>query len=212
MKHRLFLAMLGIIALLAATPDFAQMAKGWKLRSDHSANASDPDAAGDIKFMAMGSGFHIVSPQAAVYWNPANTVSGSYSLKGTFKLIKMSGYHEYYGLIFGGSEIQGPQQSYLYFMVTDDGTWLVKRRTGDSTESVSDKTPSNSVKKPDDSGMSINALEVRIRSDKVEFVVNGTVVSTMPKSGPLAKADGIYGIRINHQLEVAVDGFGISKL
>jgi hypothetical protein len=212
MRHRLFLVMLGIFALLAATPNFAQMAKGWKLRSDHSSNASDPDAAGDIKFMAMGSGFHIVSPQAAIYWNPANTASGSYSLKGIFKLIKMSGYHEYYGLIFGGSELQGSQQSYFYFMVTDDGTWLVKRRTGDSTESVSDKTPSNAVKKPDASGMSTNALEVRVRSDKVEFVVNGTVVSTMPKSGPLAKADGIYGIRINHQLEVAVDGFGISKL
>lgn len=212
MKHRLFLAMLGIFALLAATPNFAQMAKGWKLRSDHSSNASDPDAAGDIKFMAMGSGFHIVSPQAAVYWNPANTASGGYSLKGTFKLIKMSGYHEYYGLIFGGSDLQGPQQSYLYFMVTDDGTWLVKRRTGDSTEGVSDKTPSNAVKKPDASGMSTNALEVRVRPDKVEFVVNGMVVSSMPKSGPLTKTDGVYGIRINHQLEVEVDGFAVSKL
>ena len=47
--------------------------KGWMLRADRSTSASDPDAAGAIKFMAMGAGFHAITPQAAVFWNPANT-------------------------------------------------------------------------------------------------------------------------------------------
>jgi hypothetical protein len=42
-------------------------------------------------------------------------------------------------------------------------------------------------------------------------VVNGTVVHTEPKSGATAKTDGIYGIRVNHLLEMQIDGFGISK-
>ena len=67
------------------------------------------------------------------------------------------------------------------------------------------------MKKPDDSGKSTNALEVRVGGDKVDFVVNGTVVHSAPKADKLAKTDGIYGIRINHQLEVHVDGFGVSK-
>jgi hypothetical protein len=212
MKHRDFVAMLGAFALLAVMPLLAQAPKGWMVRVDRSTNASDPDAAGAIKFAAMGAGFHITSPQAGVYWNPANTTSGNYSLKGTFKLIKTSGFDEYYGLVFGGSDLQGAEQSYLYFMVTDDGTWLVKRRTGTSTEGVSEKTSGNAVKKPDASGMSTNALEVRVMADKIEFVINGTVVSTMPKTGALGKTDGIYGIRVNHHLEVQVDGFGVSKL
>lgn len=54
-----------------------------------------------------------------------------------------------------------------------------------------------------------NALEVRVGADKVDYVVNGTVVHTMPKAG--LKTDGIYGIRVNHLLEVHIDGFGVSK-
>jgi hypothetical protein len=199
------------IALLAVAPLLAQAPKGWMVHVDRSTDASDPDAAGAIKFMAMGSSLHIVTPQGAVFWNPANTASGNYVLKGTFKLIKSSGYDEYYGLIFGGNGLQGADQSYLYFMVTDDGTWLVKRRTGSSTDQVSQKSPSSAVKKPDASGGSTNALEVRVSADKVAFLVNGTVVSTMPKTGPLAKTDGVYGIRSNHHLELEVDGFGVGK-
>jgi hypothetical protein len=36
-------------------------------------------------------------------------------------------------------------------------------------------------------------------------------VHSEPKSAATAKTDGIYGIRINHLLEVHVDGFGVSK-
>jgi hypothetical protein len=212
MKHRVVVALLGGFALLAVTSVLAQAPKGWMVRVDRSTNASDPDATGAIKFTAMGSGFHIMSPQAGVYWNPANTVAGNYSLKGTFKLIKTSGFDEYYGLVFGGSDLQGAEQSYLYFMVTDDGTWLVKRRTGASTDSVSEKTSANAVKKPDANGTSTNALEVRVMADKIQFVINGTVVTSMPKTGAIAKTDGIYGIRINHHLEVEVVGFSVSKL
>jgi hypothetical protein len=199
------------LALLAIAPLLAQAPKGWMVHIDRSTDASDPDASGNLKFMAMGSSLHIVTPQGAVLWNPANTASGSYTLKGTFKRLKSGGYDEYYGLIFGGSGLQSGDQSYLYFMVTDDGTWLVKRRTGASTENISEKTPNAAVKKPDAGGNATNALEVRVKADKVEFAVNGTVVSTMPKAGPLAKTDGIYGLRSNHHLEIEVDGFGVSK-
>jgi hypothetical protein len=209
MKH-----MVGLVlaALLAIAPAFAQAPKGWKLRSDHSADASDPDAPGSNKFMVSGSGFHAVNPMAAIYWNPANTATGNYSLKGTFKLIKSSGYDEYYGLIFGGNGLEGAQQSYLYFMVTDDGTYLIKRREGSSTQGVSPKTASPAVKKPDASGTATNDLEVRVKADKVDFVINGTVVTSLPKTGAAAKTDGVYGIRINHQLDVQIDNFAMTKM
>ena len=209
MKHFVGLA---LAALLALAPAFAQAPKGWKLRSDHSSDAADPDAPGANKFTVSGSGFHAVNPMAAIYWNPSNTMTGSYTLKGTFKLIKSSGYDEYYGLIFGGSGLEGPMQSYLYFMVTDDGTYLIKRREGSSTQGVSQKTESSAVKKPGADGTATNALEVRVKPDKVDFVINGTVVTSLPKTGPAGKTDGIYGIRINHQLDVQIDNFGASKM
>ncbi len=199
------------LALAALAPLAAQSPKGWKLRVDRSTSASDPDAAGDIKFVTEGSGFHATNPQAAVYWNPADTARGTYTVKGTFTLLKPSGHTNYYGIVFGGKDLDGPQQSYVYFVVAQNGTWLVKSRNGDSTATVSPKTPSDSVKKPGADGRSTNVLEVRVGSEKVDFVVNGELVHTEPKAGALASTDGIYGIRINHLLDVQIDGFSVSK-
>src|SRR5258708_11819890 len=96
-----------VLALLTIAPLIAQGTKGWMVRADRSTSASDPDAAGAIKFVTMGTGFHATNPQAAVYWNPANTATGSYALKGTFTLMKPSGHTNYYGLVFGGSDLEG---------------------------------------------------------------------------------------------------------
>jgi hypothetical protein len=195
---------MAVTLMLAATVALsAQTPKGWRVRVDRSTSASDPDAAGSVKFVTSGSGFHATNPQAAVYWNPANTASGNYTLKGTFTLVKPSNHTNYYGLIFGGSDLEGPKQSYLYFVVAQDGTWLIKRRDGDDTKEVSQKTPADAVKKPDASGKSVNALEVRVSGDKIDYLVNGSTVHSTPKTG--MKTDGIYGIRVNHQLEVQVD-------
>ena len=203
-------AVLAALALVAAAPLVAQAPKGWMVRADRSTSASDPDGAGAIKFVGMGTGFHATNPAAAVYWNPANTATGNYTLKGTFTLQKPSGHTNFYGLVFGGEGLEGAGQAYTYFLVAQDGTWLIKKRAGDaSTENVAPKTPNAAVKKPDDTGKSTNALEVRVGADKVDYAVNGTVVHTMPRAG--LKTDGIYGIRVNHLLEVHIDGFGISK-
>jgi hypothetical protein len=193
-----------IVAVLGA-----QVPKGWKMRVDRSTSASDPDASGAIKFVQSGSGFHATNPQAAVFWNPSNSAAGAYTLKGTFTLLKPSGHTNYYGLVFGGSGLDGPAQSYTYFLVAQDGTWLVKKRDGEATSDVQPKTPNSAVKKPGADGKSTNALEVRVGADKIDYVVNGTVVHSMPKSG--AKTDGTYGIRINHLLDVEVDGLAVSK-
>jgi hypothetical protein len=208
MKRHVAIAVLGFAAVAALS---AQAPKGWKMRVDRSASASDPDGSGDIKFVTSGSGFHATNPQAAVYWNPANTASGNYTLKGTFTLMKPSGHNNYYGLVFGASALDGAQQTYVYFVVAQNGSWLIKKRDGEATSNIAPKTPNDAVKKPDDTGKSTNALEVRVGADKVDFVVNGVVVHSEPKTGALAKPDGIYGIRVNHLLEVQVDGLAVSK-
>ena len=207
MKRSLSAALL-VFAVTA--PLVAQAPKGWMVRPDRSTSASDPDKAGTIKFVTMGQGFHATNPQAAVYWNPANTATGTYTIKGTFVLQKPSDHTNYYGIVFGGSDLDNAKQSYLYFLVAQDGTWLLKKRDGDANAvNVIGKTANAAVKQPDASGKSTNALEVRVGATNVELVVNGTVVNTMPKAG--LKTDGIYGIRVNHLLEVQVDGLAVSK-
>jgi hypothetical protein len=200
------------LLFLTAVVVAAQAPAGWKQRIDRSTSASDPDAEGTVKFVTMGGGFHATNPQAAVYWNPANTAKGAYTIKGSFRLVRPSGHTNYYGLVFGGSDLEGPNQSYLYFLVAQDGTWLIKRRDGDATtQTVAPKTPSDAVRKPGADGSSTNDLEVRVLGDKIDYVVNGTVVHSTPKTGNTAKTDGIYGIRVNHLLEVQIDGFGMVR-
>ena len=183
---------------------------GWKMRVDRSTSASDPDAAGTIKFVTMGTGFHATNPQAATYFNDANTATGNYSIKANFTLMKPSGHVNYYGIVFGGGDLAGAGQNYLYFLVAQDGSFLVKHRAGEATHDVVARAMNDAVKKPDAGGKSTNALEVRVMADKIEYLVNGTTVASSPKSGMAAKTDGVYGVRVNHLLEVQVDGFSKS--
>jgi hypothetical protein len=204
-------ASVAVLTLITAIPLAAQAPKGWLLRADRSASASDPDAPGAIKFSAQGSGFHAVTPQAAVFWNPANVATGNYTLKGTFTLLKPSDHTNYYGLVFGGSALEGPQQTYLYFLVAQDGTWLIKQRAGDLRTNDIAKMRHQAVRTPGANGMSTNALEVRVMPEKIDYAINGTIVHSMPKTAATAKTDGLYGIRSNHRLEVRVEDLALSK-
>jgi hypothetical protein len=67
------------------------------------------------------------------------------------------------------------------------------------------------VKKPGADGTSVNDLEVRVQADKIDYVVNGTVVHSTPKTGMTAKTDGLVGIRINHMLDVHIDNFAVVR-
>jgi cytochrome c556 len=208
MKPIAFLVLFGSAAIIRLA---AQAPPGWMVRADNSTSASDPDAPGDIKFVARGTGFRATDPRAAVFWNPANTITGDYSLKGTFTLLEPSNHTNYYGLVFGGSQLDGPAQQYMYFLVAQDGTWLVKRRDGDATtQTVLPKTASDAVRKPDASGRSVNVLEVHVTGASIEFIVNGTVVNRWSGAARAVKTQGTYGIRINHFLDVQIDGLDAS--
>ena len=198
------------VALLVA-PLAAQAPAGWKMRLDRSQNAQDPDDKSGVTFMAMGKAFHVAGGPAGVYWNPATTAAGNYTARGSFTLLKPSNHTNYYGLVFGGQGLDGANQRYTYFMVAQDGTFLIKQRTGENTRDIKGYTPSAAVKKPDATGKSVNALEVRVAGDTVSYVVNGTVVHMTPKSELNAPTDGIVGFRVNHVTEVQVDGFEVQK-
>jgi hypothetical protein len=210
MKRFIYLAT-ALLFVVPCLPLNAQAPSNWLLRADRSTTATDPDAPGAIRFTAQGAGFHAVTPQAAVFWNPANRATGSYTLKGTFTLVKPSDHTNYYGLVFGGSDLDGPRQHYLYFLVAQDGSWLIKQRVGDADTTNIARAIHAAVRKPAGSGSSTNALEVRVLPDKVDFAVNGIVVHSAPKTGALARTDGIYGIRSNHRLEIKVDSLSLAK-
>ena len=199
------------IAVSSAVSVAAQAPAGWSVRVDRSTSPSDPDNTPNLKFATMGTGFHVTGGPAGVFWNPANTATGNYTASATFTLTKPSSHTNYYGLVFGGSELAAANQNYIYFMVAQDGTYLIKHRAGEQTHDVKGYTKHASVKTPGADGKSVNALEVRVAGDTISYVVNGTVVHTTPKTGMTAKTDGLVGVRVNHVLDVHVDGFAVKK-
>lgn len=202
---------LAALALAIAAPAFAQAPEGWTFRVDPSRNPNDPDRSNEVSFMKMEPGFHVTTGPAAVLYNPKNVATGTYTLKGTFHLMKPSGHNNYYGLVFGGDALDGAGQNYLYFLVGQNGSYIVTHRGGPNTHPVQPRTMHEAVVKPGADGKSANTLEVRVGADKIDYVINNVVVHTTPKSGMTAKTDGIWGVRINHQLDVHVTDLGVSK-
>lgn len=208
MRHRILL-----IALIASfmAPLNAQNPNGWKVRVDRSQSARDPDNTPNLMFAAMGKGFHVTGGPAGTFWNPANTATGNYTAKATFNLMKPSNHPNYYGLIFGGRDLDGAAQNYTYFLIAQNGAYLVKERTGETVRDVQASTPHAAVARPDASGRSVNTLEVRVGANSISYLVNGMVVHTTPKTGTTAKTDGIVGVRVNHVLDVHFENFEVQK-
>jgi hypothetical protein len=101
----------------------------------------------------------------------------------------------------------------MYFLVAQNGTYIVKHRANDETvHDVQARTPHDAIATPDSEGRSVNELEVRVGADQTEFVVNGTVIHTVPNSGMAGRTDGIWGVRVNHVIPgVLVEDLGVSN-
>jgi len=188
---------------------------GWTGRVD-----PRPAAAGrkitDTKFVTMGKGIHATAGPAAIYWNPANVARGNYTVQATFAQSKASAHPEAYGLLIAGNNLEATNQSYLYFVVRQDGKYLINHRANDSTvHKIVDWTAHSAVKAMDAAGKASNALAVVVGPDALSFRVNGTEVKAIPRSvidagGLHTGTAGIAGIRVNHNLDVHIDGFAVT--
>ena len=174
---------------------------GWKARVDGNASLNG------VKMMPMGGGVHFMTGPAGIYYKPADKGTGAYEARATFTQMEPAAHPEAYGLIIGGADLEGAAQKYTYFLIRQDGKYLIKRRAGDQTPTIADWTDSAAIKKADTSGKMSNTLAVDVGKDKVRFLVNGTEVT----AADTAKVDaaGIAGLRINHNLNVHVEGFGV---
>jgi hypothetical protein len=202
---------LAFSVLAATAPLMAQAPEGWRVRIDRSQNASDPDDVPDLKVVTVGKGFRATGGPAGTFWNPANRATGNYTIRATFNLMKPSSHTNYYGLVFGGSDLEGAAQKYVYFMVAQNGTYIIRSRSGEQTQDVQARMPHTAVRQPGADGRSTNTLEVRVAGNTVSYVVNGTVVHSAPKSGATATTDGVAGVRINHVLDVQVENFELVR-
>ena len=174
-------------------------ATGWEARLDRGTDASSV-----LNFMTMGDGVHATTGGrgAAIFWRPSDTHSGTYTISASFSQVEPSSHPNAYGLFFGGSNLSAATQQYSYFVIREDGQYLIKKRMGSQAPNVVSWTPHAAIKELDAQGRATNVLAVEVGSSQVRFLVNGTEVSSQPRSA--VDLDGISGLRVNHQLNVHI--------
>lgn len=181
---------------------------GWAMRLD------DKDATKSAKFITMGPGFHVTSGGAAIYWRGSDAQKDDYTVSANFRQTKKIVGHgdkgEAYGLFVAGRDLSdAAKESYLYFEVRQDGNYLIKHRAGNDVHTLADWTPSTAIHKFDDMPNAANDVAIKVASDSVRFLVNGTQVQALPRGAMLGDMSGQVGVRVNHNLDVHVANFGV---
>jgi hypothetical protein len=147
-------------------------------------------------------------PHTILWPADAKPLAPPYTVRATF--TKHRGrLHEGYGILFGGSGLDGPEagQAYAYLLVRGDGSFLVKRRQGLETPVVEDWTQSPAIRRDVDEEGRPNELEVAVTDSVVVFRVNGSEVARVPAAQVPTR--GIAGVRTSHECLLAVTGFRV---
>jgi hypothetical protein len=148
-------------------------------------------------------------PHAVLWPVGAGAVEPPYGV--TALLRKQAGRtHEGYGLVFGGSGLEAPeeQQAYSYFLVRGDGSFLVRRREGAEVPIVRAWTAHAAVNRDDENGRATNELTVLVGEQEVVFLVNGQEVDRQPLDA--LRLEGTPGVRVAHDLQLEVADFRVT--
>ena len=181
---------------------------GWSVIPDRgTADQISYVLAGDVYHVAMGPGGTLYSSD----W----TKSGNYQFSARLTQKQAPTHPISYGLMIGGSDLAGPNQTYTYFLVRNRGEYFIANREGDrawfSPRIYSLKPPSTvvgwtahpAIVKQRADGRQTNTLGVQVTGDDVVFKINGVEVTRLPKDK--IHTGGMYGFRIGHNLDVDVD-------
>lgn len=178
---------------------------GWQARLDKPSAKIE-----ELKFVSMGPGFHVTSGPAAIYFNPANAAKGNYTVKASLTQTKAPAHREAYGVFLGGDDLNGDKQTYYYVVIAGTGEYTIKHRAGTETHTIVDWTASPALKKADEAGKATNEVAVEV-ADNVRVLLNGTEAYKAPRT-QLGAVVGQAGLRVNHNLDIHVGSFSVTKM
>jgi hypothetical protein len=196
-------------------------AAGWMGKIDAN-EAARGGKLEDSKLVTMGQGLHVTTGPAVVYWNPANTASGNYTVEATFSEREFMGLNDHphpYGIVIGGNKMGTDEQTYLYCAAYGNGNFIV-RGFGPAAFQLNGGRQgqmSEAVNKAEAKGKPVSQkIAIKVSADKVECIINDKVAGTFAKSdvvgaGKLTSTDGIYGIRFGHNTDAHVAGLKMTK-
>jgi len=175
--------------------------EGWQVRFDREGASMD-----DLYLVTMTPGYHVTTGPAMIAWHPDSVATGDFRIESETFLFDPQGRREAFGFFIGGSDLQGPDQRYTYFLLREGGEFLVKSRAGTETPVVHDWTAHSAIvsyaTRPEGSATAKNVLTPEAAGDEMRLGVNGELLWTGSRGG--LATDGIFGLRVNHGLNLHV--------
>jgi hypothetical protein len=191
--------------------------QGWTGKID-AGSARQGRKLEDAKFVQEANALHVTTGPATTFWNPANTASGDYTIKATFrepKFMELNNHPHSYGIFIGGNDMGADKMSLVYCAAYGDGNAFI-RGFGPAVFNQLRSQPFPSVHKAAGVGQPVTQeIAWTVKGGRAECSINGTVIAGYDKDqivapGKLTSLDGVYGLRFTHNVEAVVTGFGKS--
>ncbi|MEN8376023.1 MAG: hypothetical protein ABFS34_11285 [Gemmatimonadota bacterium] len=190
----------------AQSEEAVELPPGWSLRLD-----KPGEQAADVSLRLMEPGWHVTTGPAAIMWSDAHHASGAYRVESKIHLTRPSRRAEAFGVFMGGSNLTEDDQDYLYFLIRQDGRYLVKHRAGAETHTIVPWTENEAIVHGSAEGSVANTLAVEVGASELAFYVNGQEVQRIERPDYL-RTDGIVGLRVNHRLDLHVESLTVAAL
>jgi hypothetical protein len=193
---------------------------GWSGQIDANAE-KEGQTIKDAKLAQEGSVLHVTTGPAVTYWNPANKVSGDYTVKATFtepKYMNLNDHPHPYGIVIAANDMGTASQSYLYCAAYGNGNFIVRGFGPEPFQMNGRRGEANAaVHKAAGPGEPVTQeIALSVKGSRVECAINGTVVAGYDKAdlvatGKLKSTDGVYGIRFAHNTDATVANLSVAK-
>ena len=193
---------------------------GWSGQIDANAEKAGQTIK-DAKLAQEGSVLHVTTGPAVTYWNPANKVSGDYTVKATFtepKYMNLNDHPHPYGIVIAGNDMGTASQSYLYCAAYGNGNFIVRGFGPEPFQMNGRRGEANAaVHKAAGPGEPVTQdIALSVKGSRVECAINGTVVASYDKAdvvatGKLKSTDGVYGLRFAHNTDATVANLSAGK-
>jgi hypothetical protein len=202
-----------------AVPGGGVFVSGWTGKID-SSSVRQGRTLNDSKLAQEGADLHVIAGPATTYWNPANTASGDYTVKATFReprFMELNSHAHSYGIFIGGNDMGAEGMSLVYCVAYGDGNALVRGFSGPAVFTLLGTSPNAAVHKAAGKGQPVTQeIAWRVKGGRAECSINGMVVAgydraALVTAGKLRSIDGVFGLRFTHNVEAVISGFGVTK-
>ena len=198
-----------LLLILLASPAVPALAQddfpvGWVVLADGPA-----DSPATVEFVSMAPGWHLTTGPAALLYDPARAATGSFRVEAeTYRFP--GGLESGFGIVLGGSELEGPAPDYFAFLIDGTGRYQLHHRDGDTVHMIAEWTAHPAVV-PWTDDTADNILGADVQPDSVRFFVNGEGVAAFARQ-PYMEFDGVIGLRVEEAVDLHVARLDVTPL